>query len=69
MQAHSLLQLVLRVCKGTVGSSGTAALLTKVSAHAGLVLAVGLRLQNQRTQCALTEIKIKIKVMQVHLTQ
>lgn len=58
VQAHSLLQLVLRVRKGTVGSPGTAALLTKVSAHAGLVLAVGLRLQNARTQCALT-VKLK----------
>lgn len=44
---HPLLQLVLRVCKGAVAASGAAALLPQVSAHAGLVLAVGLRLQQR----------------------
>lgn len=48
LHARSLLQLILRVCKRAVGSSGTASLLTKVSAHAGLVLAVCLRLQNEQ---------------------
>lgn len=42
---HPLLQLVLCVCKGAVAASGAAALLPEVSAHAGLVLAVGLWLQ------------------------
>lgn len=44
---HPLLQLVLRVCKGAVAASGAAALLPEVSAHTGLVLAVGLRLQQR----------------------
>lgn len=46
--AYSLLQLVLGVSKRTVGSSGAAPLLTEVSAHAGLVLAVGLRLEKEK---------------------
>lgn len=62
---HSLLQLILRVCKCTVGSSGTAPLLTKVSAHAGLVLAVGLRLQDAHIQCTLTR---NIKLMHVTMS-
>lgn len=44
---HPLLQLVLCVCKGAVAASGAAALLPEVSAHAGLVLAVGLWLQQR----------------------
>lgn len=47
---HSRLQLILRVCKSTVSSSRTASLLTKISAHAGLVLAVGLRLNDTQTR-------------------
>lgn len=54
VHAHSLLELILCVGKCTVGSSGTAPLLTKVSAHAGLVLAVGLRLQNAQIRCEQT---------------
>lgn len=48
--AHSLLQLILCVRKCAAGSSGTASLLTKISAHAGLILAVCLRLQNAQIQ-------------------
>lgn len=43
--AGSLLQLVLRVREGAAAPPGTAALQTEVPAHAGLVLAVGLRLK------------------------
>lgn len=58
VSAHSLLQLILCVCECTVGSSGTASLLTKVSAHAGLILAVGLRLRTDTMH-----ISCKIKLM------
>lgn len=44
---RSLLQLVLRVCKRTVAPPRTAPLLTEVPTHAGLVLAVGLRLKGR----------------------
>lgn len=46
------------MCECTVGSSGTAALLTKVPAHAGLILAVGLRLKDTQILCA-SGVKIK----------
>lgn len=46
--ARSLLQLVLRVREGAAAPSRTAALQTQVPTHAGLVLAVGLRLKVHR---------------------
>lgn len=61
VHARSLLQLVLRVRKRAVGPSGTAALLTEVPAHAGLVLAVGLRLHNAQMKHSLVNRVIRRK--------
>ena len=45
---HLLFQLILCVCEGAAGSSGTAPLLAEVPTHTGLVLAVGLRLNTNQ---------------------
>lgn len=47
---HSLLEFILRVCERAVTSSRTTSLMTKISAHAGLILAVHLRLQTPQTK-------------------